>query len=196
MALASGDEHVTSRRAPASGAPIISAGTALVARPRCIGRSEPWRTARCSADAVRNIAVPQVVRSAQQGGGAVWYPLFGAVKGKYRIFCKVRLADVVCCPRESATSGSGSGDCATTSTSSSATLVRRHRSLWWNWMIVDTASPGKIATILRMPVCVLRAFQYIAYRRSKPMTRPSWHRKSIASSTARKPLNADTKTTT
>jgi very-short-patch-repair endonuclease len=26
-------------------------------------------------------------------------PLYHAVRGKYRIFCKVRLADVVCCPR-------------------------------------------------------------------------------------------------
>jgi hypothetical protein len=35
-----------------------------------------------------------------KGERAVWYPLFRAVKGKYRIFCKVRLADVVCCPRD------------------------------------------------------------------------------------------------
>lgn len=28
----------------------------------------------------------------------MWYPLYYAVKGKYRLFCKVRLADVVECP--------------------------------------------------------------------------------------------------
>jgi len=32
-----------------------------------------------------------------KGERAFWLPLFQAVKGKYRIFCKVRLADVVCC---------------------------------------------------------------------------------------------------
>ncbi len=33
-----------------------------------------------------------------KGERALWHPLFLAVKGKYRLFCKVRLADVVCCP--------------------------------------------------------------------------------------------------
>lgn len=33
-----------------------------------------------------------------KGERAVWYPLHYAVKGRYRVFCKVRLADVVCCP--------------------------------------------------------------------------------------------------
>ncbi|MDQ3440889.1 MAG: DUF2726 domain-containing protein [Planctomycetota bacterium] len=32
------------------------------------------------------------------GERALWYPLYRAVQGKYRIFCKVRLADVVRCP--------------------------------------------------------------------------------------------------
>ena len=29
---------------------------------------------------------------------AFWFPLFKSVEGKCRIFCKVRLADVICCP--------------------------------------------------------------------------------------------------
>jgi hypothetical protein len=33
-----------------------------------------------------------------KGERALWFPLFKAVKGRYRLFCKVRLADVVCCP--------------------------------------------------------------------------------------------------
>jgi hypothetical protein len=33
-----------------------------------------------------------------KGERAFWLPLSQAVNGKYRIFCKVRLADVVCCP--------------------------------------------------------------------------------------------------
>ena len=33
-----------------------------------------------------------------KGERAFWYPLYRAVKGKYRLFCKVRLADVVQCP--------------------------------------------------------------------------------------------------
>jgi hypothetical protein len=33
-----------------------------------------------------------------KGERAFWYPLFRAVKGKYRLFCKVRLADVIHCP--------------------------------------------------------------------------------------------------
>jgi len=35
-----------------------------------------------------------------RGEQALWFPLYQAVKGKYRLFCKVRLADVVCCPRK------------------------------------------------------------------------------------------------
>ena len=37
-----------------------------------------------------------------QGERALWLPLLHAVQGKYRIFCKVRLADVVCCPPDRA----------------------------------------------------------------------------------------------
>lgn len=33
-----------------------------------------------------------------KGERAFWGALYHAVKGKYRIFCKVRLADIVCCP--------------------------------------------------------------------------------------------------
>ena len=33
-----------------------------------------------------------------KGERAFWYPLYRAVKGKYRIFCKVRLQDVVSAP--------------------------------------------------------------------------------------------------
>jgi hypothetical protein len=33
-----------------------------------------------------------------RGERALWVPLYLAVKGKYRLFCKVRLADVVRCP--------------------------------------------------------------------------------------------------
>jgi very-short-patch-repair endonuclease len=35
-----------------------------------------------------------------KGERALWYPLYRAVKGKYRLFCKVRLADVLCCPAD------------------------------------------------------------------------------------------------
>jgi hypothetical protein len=35
-----------------------------------------------------------------KGERAFWRPLYRAVKGKYRIFCKVRLADIASCPRE------------------------------------------------------------------------------------------------
>jgi len=35
-----------------------------------------------------------------KGERAFWHPLFRAVKGRYRVFCKVRLADVICCPRD------------------------------------------------------------------------------------------------
>jgi hypothetical protein len=37
-------------------------------------------------------------RLLSRGERAFWYPLFEAVKGKYRIFCKVRLLDVVSAP--------------------------------------------------------------------------------------------------
>jgi hypothetical protein len=33
-----------------------------------------------------------------RGERAFWFPLFKAVKGRYRIFCKVRLADIVDTP--------------------------------------------------------------------------------------------------
>jgi hypothetical protein len=33
-----------------------------------------------------------------KGERALWHPLYSAVKGRYRIFCKVRLYDVVHCP--------------------------------------------------------------------------------------------------
>lgn len=35
-----------------------------------------------------------------KGERAFWYPLYRAVKGKFRIFCKVRLADVVRAPAD------------------------------------------------------------------------------------------------
>jgi hypothetical protein len=37
-------------------------------------------------------------RLLSEGERAFWYPLFKACEGKYRIFCKVRLADVVVTP--------------------------------------------------------------------------------------------------
>ena len=37
-------------------------------------------------------------RLLSRGEWAFWYPLFKAVEGRYRIFCKVRLADVVDVP--------------------------------------------------------------------------------------------------
>jgi hypothetical protein len=37
-------------------------------------------------------------RLLSQGERAFWYPLYKAVEGRYRIFCKVRLADVVDVP--------------------------------------------------------------------------------------------------
>jgi hypothetical protein len=33
-----------------------------------------------------------------KGERAFWFPLYYAVRGRYRIFCKVRLADVIRCP--------------------------------------------------------------------------------------------------
>jgi hypothetical protein len=36
-------------------------------------------------------------RLLSKGEWAFWHPLYQAVKGKYRIFAKVRLADVICC---------------------------------------------------------------------------------------------------
>jgi len=39
-----------------------------------------------------------VRRLITKGEQAFWYPLFKAVKGKYRVFCKVRLADIVTVP--------------------------------------------------------------------------------------------------
>jgi hypothetical protein len=35
-----------------------------------------------------------------EGEYAFWVPLYHAVKGRYRVFCKVRLADVIQCPAE------------------------------------------------------------------------------------------------
>jgi hypothetical protein len=35
-----------------------------------------------------------------EGEYAFWVPLYHAVKGRYRVFCKVRLADVIRCPAE------------------------------------------------------------------------------------------------
>lgn len=37
-------------------------------------------------------------RLLSKGERAFWYPLFKACEGKYRIFCKVRLADVIVTP--------------------------------------------------------------------------------------------------
>jgi hypothetical protein len=35
-----------------------------------------------------------------KGERAFWVPLYRAVKGRYRLFCKVRLADVVAAPED------------------------------------------------------------------------------------------------
>jgi hypothetical protein len=55
-----------------------------------------WQAAR-AAD-----AKPMPYRRApfllSKGERALWHPLYHACKGRYRIFGKVRLADVVCCP--------------------------------------------------------------------------------------------------
>ncbi len=58
--------------------------------------------ARNQADAVPHQALPyrRAAGLLTKGERAVWHPLYRAVKGKYRLFCKVRLADIVCCPRE------------------------------------------------------------------------------------------------
>ena len=40
-----------------------------------------------------------------KGERAFWYPLFKAVQGKYRLFCKVRLQDVVGAPEEADANG-------------------------------------------------------------------------------------------
>lgn len=59
-------------------------------------------TTRSQADDARVEVLPyrKVSSLLTKGERAVWHPLYRAVKGKYRLFCKVRLADVVCCPRE------------------------------------------------------------------------------------------------
>ena len=44
------------------------------------------------------IAFRRAPRLLSRGERAFWYPLFEAVKGKYRIFCKVRLLDIVDTP--------------------------------------------------------------------------------------------------
>jgi hypothetical protein len=35
-----------------------------------------------------------------KGERALWFPLYRAVQGRYRVFCKVRLQDVVCAPKD------------------------------------------------------------------------------------------------
>ena len=42
----------------------------------------------------------RAARILSRGEKALWYPLYRAVKGRYRVFCKVRLADVVCAPQD------------------------------------------------------------------------------------------------
>lgn len=46
----------------------------------------------------RELPYRRAPRLLSKGERAFWYPLFRAVRGKYRIFCKVRLADVVSAP--------------------------------------------------------------------------------------------------
>jgi len=61
-----------------------------------------WQAAEKRAQASSTATEPppyqRAPRLLTEGEYAFWVPLFHAVKGKYRIFCKVRLADVVCCP--------------------------------------------------------------------------------------------------
>ena len=45
---------------------------------------------------------PELVTRGEQ---AIWYSIERAVEGKYRLFCKVRLADIVCCPKENRNEG-------------------------------------------------------------------------------------------
>jgi hypothetical protein len=60
----------------------------------------PSRTAaiRAPADPDEPLPYRRVDHLLSQGERAFWNPLFRAVRGRYRLFCKVRLADIVRCP--------------------------------------------------------------------------------------------------
>jgi hypothetical protein len=65
---------------------------------------ERWQAAekrvQTSSAATEPPPYQRAPRLLTEGEYAFWVPLFHAVKGKYRIFCKVRLADIVCCPEQ------------------------------------------------------------------------------------------------
>jgi hypothetical protein len=72
---------------------------AIPARTRWPGIAAPnphrYLTTSESARATVELPYEPVNRLLSKGERAFWYPLYRAVRGKYRIFCKVRLADVV-----------------------------------------------------------------------------------------------------
>ena len=97
---------MTSRRpvhAP-SQPPLPQRIPALPTGPTLVSRSERQR--RIESTLQRWAARPpdqplpycRAARIMTRGEKAFWNPLWRAVRGKYRIFCKVRLADVICAP--------------------------------------------------------------------------------------------------
>jgi hypothetical protein len=97
-----GDERVAEsfmRHAPPP-LPMSSSPTSASGRARS---TVPARAGDKAKDEARDAVSPplpyrKVDRLMSQGEVALWHPLYLAVKGKYRLFCKVRLADVVRCP--------------------------------------------------------------------------------------------------
>ena len=73
-------------------------------RKNIVATIDRWRDAESHASlpSAAKPALPycRVQGVLSKGERAFWVPLFQAVKGKYRIFCKVRLSDVICCPSE------------------------------------------------------------------------------------------------
>jgi hypothetical protein len=65
-------------------------------------RQSPMRTVLVD---YRNLPYRKTSALVTPGEHGIWYSLERAVQGKYRLFCKVRLADVVCCPQEDSNEG-------------------------------------------------------------------------------------------
>jgi hypothetical protein len=57
-----------------------------------------WQERGTAATTPQPLPFRPRARLHSKGERAFWYPLFRAVKGRYRVFCKVRLADVVSVP--------------------------------------------------------------------------------------------------
>jgi hypothetical protein len=65
-------------------------------------RQSPLRTVLVD---YRNLPYQKTSALVTPGEHGIWYSLERAVQGKYRLFCKVRLADIVCCPHENSNEG-------------------------------------------------------------------------------------------